>query len=91
MEIGGVPDPPRFEQAHRSFQVAFRLDFPSWLGTLSQRNRALVEDMALGEKTQKLAQKYQVTEGRISQMRRSFEQDWSQFCAGVCDAVPVQA
>jgi hypothetical protein len=72
-------------------QVIFRLDFPSWLGTLSQRNRELVEDVALGEKTQKLAQKYRLTQGRISQMRRYFEQDWSRFCADPCDSVPAQA
>lgn len=62
-------------------QVAFRLDFPAWLATLSQRNRALVEDMALGEKTQDLAAKYRVTRGRISQMRRSFEDNWRRFCS----------
>jgi hypothetical protein len=72
-------------------QVVFRLDFPAWLGTLSQRNRALVEDMALGEKTHKLAQKYRLTQGRISQMRRYFEQDWSRFCADCCDAVAAPA
>ena len=71
-------------------QVIFRLDFPSWLGTLGQRNRALLEDMALGEKTQKLAQKYGVTQGRISQMRRYFEQDWKRFCADSGDAVAAQ-
>jgi hypothetical protein len=72
-------------------QVVFRLDFPAWLGTLSQRNRALVEDMALGEQTQKLAQKYGVTQGRISQMRRYFEHDWSRFGADPCDSIPGQA
>jgi hypothetical protein len=61
-------------------QVAFRLDFPAWLATLSQRNRALAEDMALGEKTQELAEKYRVSEGRISQMRRYFQCDWLHFC-----------
>jgi formate dehydrogenase assembly factor FdhD len=67
-------------------QVAFRLDFPAWLVTLSQRNRAMAEDMALGEKTQKLAEKYRVSEGRISQMRRYFEHDWSQFCGDSCNS-----
>jgi hypothetical protein len=61
-------------------QVIFRLDFPAWMGTLGQRNRALAEDMALGEKTQDLAEKYRVSQGRISQMRRYFQQDWSRFC-----------
>ncbi len=61
-------------------QVIFRLDFPAWLATLGQRNRAMVEDMAMGHRTQDLAQKYRVSQGRISQMRRYFQQDWSRFC-----------
>jgi hypothetical protein len=64
-------------------QVIFRLDFPAWLGTLGPRNRSMAEDMALGEKTQDLAEKYRVTEGRISQMRRSFQQDWGRFCGDI--------
>jgi hypothetical protein len=61
-------------------QVVFRLDFPAWLGTLGPRNRSIAEDMALGEKTQNLARKYRISEARISQMRRYFQQDWGCFC-----------
>jgi formate dehydrogenase assembly factor FdhD len=72
-------------------QVAFRLDFPAWLGTLGPRNRSMAEDMALGEKTQDLAQKYRVSEGRISQMRRYFQQDWGRFCGDAGGQAPPNA
>ena len=61
-------------------QVAFRLDFPAWLQSLSERNRALAADMALGHRTQELARTYVISQARISQLRRYFEQDWSRFC-----------
>jgi hypothetical protein len=56
------------------------IDFPGWLATLGQRNRDLVEDMALGHRTLDLADKYRASPGRISQMRRYFEQDWGRYC-----------
>jgi hypothetical protein len=67
-------------------QVAFKIDFPGWLATLGPRNRDLVEDMALGHRTLDLADKYRVSPGRISQMRRYFEQDWERFCGDHDDA-----
>ena len=69
-------------------QVCFRLDFPAWLATLGQRNREMAEDMALGHRTQDLAEKYRVSQGRISQMRRYFEQDWRRFCGDTFPASP---
>lgn len=60
-------------------QVAFRIDFPAWLKTLSERNRSLLTDMALGHRTKDLAEKYQTSEGRISQLRREFQKGWRRF------------
>src|SRR5262249_19344197 len=37
-------------------QVWFRLDFPQWLGTLSERNREPALEMALGHHTEALAE-----------------------------------
>jgi len=62
-------------------QVAFRLDFPAWLTTLTQRNRRILQDMAVGERTKHLARKYGISAGRVSQLRRVFEADWRRFCA----------
>ena len=61
-------------------QVCFRIDFPAWLITLSHRDRDLVTDMGLGERTTDLANKYGCSPGRISQKRRWFAEGWAQFC-----------
>lgn len=67
-------------QAEVADHVAFKIDFPAWLKTLSERDRLIVEDMAMGEKTIQLAMKYGVSEGRISQLRRQFHDAWTRFC-----------
>jgi Mor family transcriptional regulator len=61
-------------------QVCFRLDFPAWLITLGRRNRSIVEDMALGHRTQDLARSYQLSAARVSQLRREFHENWRRFC-----------
>jgi hypothetical protein len=60
-------------------QVAFRLDFPAWLGTLDDRNRRIAEDMMLGERTLDLAHLHRVSPARVSQLRREFRRGWRQF------------
>lgn len=60
--------------------AAFRLDFPAWLSTHTARDQAIIQDMAQGEKTKVLAARYGVTEGRISQKRLAFSQEWEAFC-----------
>jgi hypothetical protein len=60
-------------------QAAFRIDFPSWLAELGDRNRRLAEELALGEKTFVLADKYGLTAGRVSQLRRELHEDWCRF------------
>ena len=59
--------------------VAFRMDFPAWLGTLSRRNRRITETLALGHRTQDVARKFRISEGRISQLRRELAGSWRQF------------
>jgi hypothetical protein len=61
-------------------QAAFRLDFKSWLATRTDRDRRIIEDMAVGERTQDLARKHGISQGRVSQMRREFHADWTSFC-----------
>jgi hypothetical protein len=60
-------------------QAAFRIDYPNWLKRLGERNRRIAQDMALGERTKDLADRYGTTQGRISQLRREFRDDWRQF------------
>jgi hypothetical protein len=60
-------------------QVYFRIDFPRWLTQLGDRKRRIAEDMALGHRTQDLAQMHKVTAARISQLRGEFYMDWMYF------------
>jgi hypothetical protein len=61
-------------------QVCFRLDFPCWLNTLSERDRRVVEDLMLGERTMDVARKHGISPGRVSQLRREFMVRWRHFC-----------
>jgi hypothetical protein len=61
-------------------QVAFRIDFPAWRLTRSERDRRVIDDLMVGERTLDVADKHGLTAGRVSQLRRDFFQDWSRFC-----------
>jgi hypothetical protein len=61
-------------------QVVFRCDFRDWLLTLGERNRRLVDDLMAGEGTGDVARKFSLSPGRVSQLRRQFEDDWAVFC-----------
>lgn len=68
-------------------QVAFRQDFPAWRRTRCQRDRRVIEDLILGERTLDVADKYGMSPGRVSQLRRDFMEDWTRFT----DAEPAGA
>jgi hypothetical protein len=59
--------------------AAFRIDFPCWLSTWSERDRWLIEDLAMGERTLDVANKYGVCPSRVSQKRREFHQHWQRY------------
>ena len=60
--------------------VAFRMDFPAWLGTLGDRNRRVAEDLMVGERPLDTARKYGLCPGRVSQLRRELCLGWRRFC-----------
>ncbi|MHB1424094.1 MAG: hypothetical protein ACYC3I_13030 [Gemmataceae bacterium] len=60
--------------------VSFKLDFTAWLASLTERDRSIVEDLMIGERTRDVANKYQISPARISQKRRELCQDWLAFC-----------
>ena len=62
-------------------QVSFRLDWPAWLRTRTDRDRRIIGDMALSERTHVLARKFGISPGRVSQLRREYHADWEQFCS----------
>jgi hypothetical protein len=61
-------------------QVAFRIDFPAWLATLTGRERRLIRAMARNERTLDLSRQFELSPARISQLRREFHDDWRRFC-----------
>ncbi len=61
-------------------QIAMtRLDFDTWLSTLSNRDRQLAEKLALGETTGCVARTFQISAARVSQLRRELCANWHRF------------
>jgi hypothetical protein len=59
--------------------AAFRIDFPAWLTTLSERKRQMVYDLMLGHRTNQTARKFGVSPARVAQLRAEFFQSWHRF------------
>lgn len=62
-------------------QVVFRLDFPAWRKTRRQRDRRIIDHFIVGERTQDVSRKFHLSPSRVSQLRRQFHDDWSQYGA----------
>jgi hypothetical protein len=60
-------------------QVHFRIDWPCWLATRTDRDRRIVTDLMVGERTGDVAARHGLTSGRVSQLRTEFHQDWLAF------------
>lgn len=59
--------------------AAFRVDFPDWLDSLSERDRRLAEKLMMGERTQEAARRFGMSQTRVSQLRRELCEDWALF------------
>ena len=59
--------------------VAFRCDFSQWLASLSQRDRRIAESLAIGNRTGDVAKRFDVSAGRVSQLRRELAESWRAF------------
>jgi hypothetical protein len=60
-------------------QVAYRLDVPCFLATLTERQQGIALDLAMGMGTGEVAQKWGVSAGAISQFRTRFKLLFEQF------------
>jgi hypothetical protein len=69
--------------------AAFRIDFPDWLKTRTERDRRIIDDMMNDERTLDLSRKHGISPGRISQLRREFMEDWDRFC-GLFEEHPIR-
>ena len=59
--------------------AAFRIDFQNFLRSLSRRNRRLALQLAKGHATGWIARKFQISAGRVSQLRRELFAAWQEF------------
>jgi len=56
-----------------------RIDFAVWLGRFSRQRRQIAKVLARGETTKVTAKRFGLTAGRVSQMRREFQDAWREF------------
>jgi len=59
--------------------VAFRVDFADWLKSLRRRDRRIAESLAVGNRTGDVAKRFNVSAGRVSQLRRELAESWRAF------------
>ncbi len=62
--------------------AAARLDLVAWLRLLSSRNRRIARALAVGETTATVAKEFNLTAGRISQLRKLLCEHWGDFQSG---------
>jgi hypothetical protein len=56
-----------------------RVDFAAWLGLLPARLRKITKLLATGESTGTVAKRFDVSSGRISQLRQELKTSWETF------------
>jgi hypothetical protein len=72
--------------------AAFRIDFKNWLSSFSRRDRKIITALASGERTKTVAERFGISHGRVSQLRRRFERNWQLFQGdATSDATDVAA
>jgi len=59
--------------------AASRIDFPAWMKTLKPRDRKVARFLSLGNGTGAAARKFDVSPGRVSQLRRELQESWRTF------------
>ena len=56
-----------------------RIDFSDWLASLKRRDRKIAQFLANGESTRAAAEKFKVSDGRVSQLRRKLAENCRRF------------
>jgi hypothetical protein len=65
-------------------QAAFRIDWPVWVKTRTDRDRRIIGDLMSGERTKDVSRKYGLSPARVSQLRQDFHDDWERFNSDKC-------
>ena len=63
--------------------AASRIDFASWLRSLSRQKRKVATALATGESTQTTARKFNLSPGRVSQLRNELKKAWEMFVGDI--------
>jgi hypothetical protein len=56
-----------------------RIDFDAWLHRLPRRNRRIAEALSVGHTTGDVAKRFDVSAGRVSQLRKELAESWHKF------------
>jgi len=59
--------------------AAARIDLTNWFDSLPRHKRRVAQVLASGETTKRTARKFRVSPGRVSQLRREFQDSWAEF------------
>lgn len=59
--------------------AASRIDLDDWFAQLARPRSRIAQTLATGESTQETARRFNLTPGRVSQLRRELETDWREF------------
>jgi hypothetical protein len=59
--------------------AALRVDFADWLATLNPKDQRIVNRLAAGDRTMQVADRFRLSWGRVSQLRRRYERQWLAF------------
>jgi DNA-directed RNA polymerase specialized sigma24 family protein len=60
-------------------QAGFHVDFLDWLATQPERKRQIVKALVIGDTTAEIAQRFGLSPGRISQIKRELRESWREF------------
>jgi hypothetical protein len=64
-------------------QVTFRIDFPVWRCTRTERDQRVIDALMAGGRTRDVSRQFGLSPGRVSQLRRDFLEDWRRFTGEV--------
>lgn len=67
-------------------RAVYNLDFAARLKSWPRRHRRIINALASGERTMAVAKKFGISEGRVSQWRKTFPDSWERFQSGNADA-----
>jgi hypothetical protein len=59
--------------------AAFRIDFENWVSSFARRDRKIIAALASGERIKTVAERFGLSHGRVSQLRRRYEHHWLLF------------